>query len=147
MKILVLNGPNLNMLGKREPSIYGQQTYKDLVSFIKKVGKEHQCKIKIKQSNKESYLIDCMQKADLKYDYVLLNAGGFTHTSVALGDAIKCCQIPVLEVHLSDVDNREAFRKINYIRANCIKCFSKNGFNSYKDAILYIVESEVKEKC
>ncbi len=145
MRILILNGPNINQIGFREPSIYGTKTYRDLCHFLKQKGKSFHQKIKIKQSNYEGYLITQLQKASQKFDYVILNAGGFTHTSIALKDAIACCLIPVIEVHLSDVDHREDFRKINFIRNQCECSFYGKGFLSYEEALLYIQTKEKKE--
>ena len=142
MNILILNGPNLNLLGQREPDIYGTKSYKDLLFYLKKEAKLNHQKIKIKQSNYEGYLISKIQKANKKYDYIILNAGGLTHTSVSLGDAIAGSSIPVIEVHLSDINCREEFRKTNYIRSYCIQSFYGKGFLSYQEALRYIASTK-----
>ena len=114
MKILVINGPNLNMLGVREPEIYGNSAYKDLVGFIKKHAAIKGVKVKIKQSNHEGELVDIIQRAHKKFDGVIINAGAYTHTSIALLDALKAVNLPTAEVHLSDINSREEFRKISF---------------------------------
>ncbi len=143
MKVLVLNGPNLDMLGTREPSIYGKQTYRDLVIELKKEAKKEKIKLKIIQSNFEGVLIEFLHRANNKYDYIILNAAGLTHTSVCLYDAIKAIQVPVIEVHLSNIDQREDFRKINYVRPVCLASFYGKGFESYKDALKYLIKRGV----
>lgn len=139
MKLLILNGPNLNKLGTREPNVYGTDTYEDLKKFIQNIAKSSKIKIKTKQSNYEGKLIDLLHKSEHKFDFVILNAGGYTHTSVALADAIKSINTPVIEVHLSDVDHREDYRKINFIREACIASFYGKGFKSYQEAIEYTI--------
>lgn len=135
MNILVLNGPNLNMLGKREPEIYGYQTYKDLEAFIHSLDDKYNIKTDVKQSNLEGILIDILHYADDHYDGVILNAGAFTHYSYALYDAIKSISIPVVEVHLSDTSKREPFRHISVIKDACIKTYMGLGFQSYEEGI------------
>ena len=115
MKLLVLNGANLNMLGVREPEIYGNSAYKDLVDFIKKHAAIKGVKVKIKQSNHEGELVDIIQRAHKKFDGIIINAGAYTHTSIALLDALKAVNLPTAEVHLSDINSREEFRKISFI--------------------------------
>lgn len=137
MNILVINGPNLNMLGIREPHIYGSKTYKDLCVYIKKVAKEKKVKIKIKQSNYEGKIVTWIQQAYQKYDGIIINPGAFTHYSYAIYDALKSVNMKAIEVHLSDVNNREEFRKHSVIREACVQSFSGKGFVSYQEAIAY----------
>ena len=114
-KILVINGANLNMLGIREKTVYGEKTYRDLVEFIKKSAKERGLKVKIFQSNHEGKIVDEIQKAYCRYDGIIINAGGYTHTSVVIADALKAVDIPTVEVHLTDIYAREEFRKNSFI--------------------------------
>lgn len=139
INILVINGPNLNMLGIREKDVYGLKTYKDLRKFLKCIGKEFNIKIKVVQSNYEGKLIDYLQKAK-KYDGIVLNAGAYTHYSYAIFDAIKSIDIPVVEVHLTDIYKREEFRKTSIIKDACIKQVFGLGFDSYKEAIKSLLE-------
>ena len=121
MKILVINGPNLNMLGIREPEHYGKETYIDLINKIK-THCENKCEVEFKQSNHEGALVDFIQDAYFNhFDGIVINPGAYTHTSIALLDAVKSVMIPTIEVHISDVASREDFRQISYIRAACIK--------------------------
>ncbi len=138
MKVLILNGPNINMLGIREVNIYGEKTYKDLLKEIKKTSKELKIKVKVKQSNYEGKLVSYIQHALNKYDYIIINAGAYTHTSIAILDALKAINAKVIEVHLSKVDEREDFRKTNYIREIAIKSFSGKQILSYIDALNYV---------
>ncbi len=130
-----MNGPNLNMLGIREPSIYGKNTYADLVAMIedhaKKIGVEVECF----QSNHEGCLVDKIQEAYGKIDGIVINPGAYTHTSVAILDALKSVGIPAVEVHISDVDSREEFRKISYITSYCVKRITGKGFDGYLEAM------------
>ncbi len=135
MKILVLNGPNLNMLGVREPEHYGNKTYKDLVKLIKNHAKTKGVKVKIYQSNYEGDLVTKIQKAKDKYSGIVINPGAYTHTSVAILDALKCVKIRTIEVHISKVDEREDFRKISYVREVAEKTISGEGLNGYLKAI------------
>ena len=135
MKILVLNGPNLNMLGVREPDIYGKEDYKALCKKIKAHAKNRNVCVCIKQTNHEGKLVDFIQKAYKKYDGIVFNPAAYTHTSVAIADALKAVNIPCVEVHISDVSLREDFRQISYIRPHCIKTISGHGFNGYLEAI------------
>lgn len=145
MNIFVLNGPNLNMLGKREPDIYGSKTYEELESYIYSFEQEYSVKIDVKQTNYEGIMIDMIQYADDHYDAIILNAGAFTHYSYGLYDAIKSISIPVIEVHLSDITKREEFRKVSVIKDACIQTFMGYGFESYKKAVEALLErSEVK---
>lgn len=144
MNILVLNGPNLNMLGLREPEIYGNNTYQDLENFIKDLEPKYNIKTDIKQSNLEGILIDLLQYANDRFDGVILNAGAFTHYSYALYDAIKSISIPVVEVHLSDITKREEFRKISVIKEACIATYMGLGFQSYEEGIKELLKGRVK---
>ena len=135
MKILVINGPNLNMLGIREPEHYGKETYLDLENKIRAYAKD-KCKVSFKQSNHEGALVDFIQSAYFEnFDGIVINPGAYTHTSIALLDAVKSVMIPTVEVHISDVSSREDFRQISYIRQACIGTISGEGTNGYLLAI------------
>lgn len=140
MKILVINGPNLNMLGIREPDIYGKTTYKDLCEFIEKHCKEKNVQVEFYQSNHEGDLVDKIHYAYNNFDGIVINPGAYTHTSIALLDAVKAVGVPTVEVHISDVDSREEFRKISYIRLACKTTISGRGIKGYTDAIDYLSE-------
>ena len=140
MKILVINGPNLNMLGIREPEHYGKETYIDLINKIK-THCENKCEVEFKQSNHEGALVDFIQDAYFNhFDGIIINPGAYTHTSIALLDAVKSVMIPTIEVHISDVASREDFRQISYIRAACIKTISGKGTNGYLVAIDELID-------
>jgi 3-dehydroquinate dehydratase-2 len=128
------------MLGKREPEIYGNATYQDLETFLYTFDQKYNVKMDVKQSNLEGILIDILHYADEHYDGVILNAGAFTHYSYALYDAIKSISIPVVEVHLSDINNREPFRKISVIRPACISTVSGKGFDGYEESLKILLE-------
>ena len=134
-RILIVNGPNLNMLGIREPDIYGQKTYKDLCGLIEEYAKERKIRVDFVQSNHEGDLVDAIQDAYGKADGIVINPAAYTHTSVALLDALKAVAIPAVEVHISDVDEREPFRRISYVRNACIACIKGHGFEGYTEAI------------
>lgn len=138
MKILVINGVNLNMLGIREPDLYGKTDYKALVKFVKTVAKENGVQIKCYQSNYEGDICTVIQKAYKKFDGIVINPGAFTHTSVAILDALKSVQIPTVEVHLTDIHSREEFRNFSYISLYAEKVICGKGINGYKEAILYL---------
>ena len=139
MKILVLNGPNLNMLGIREPDIYGASTYDDLISVITAHCEEKGIEVKCLQSNHEGDLVDYIQQAYFdKFDGIVINPGAYTHTSVALLDALKAVQIPAVEVHISKVNEREAFRQISYVSYYCSKTITGKGFDGYIEAIDFL---------
>ncbi len=140
MNILILNGPNINMIGLREPEIYGTKTYSDLEDFLKALEPKYNVKLDIKQSNLEGILIDLLHYSNDRFDGVILNAGAFTHYSYALYDAIKSIQIPVIEVHLSDITKREAFRKISVIKEACKASIMGLGFKSYEEGIKYLLK-------
>ena len=141
MKILVINGPNLNMLGCREPEIYGSKTYKDLRKKIKAFAREKGVSVSFFQSNCEGDLVTAIQKAYKKYDGIVINPGAYTHTSIALLDAVKSVLVPTIEVHISDLSTREDFRQTSYIRAACIDTISGKGFDGYNDAINLLISN------
>ena len=139
MKILVLNGPNLNMLGIREPDIYGASTYDDLIDLITSHCESKGIEVKCLQSNHEGDLVDYIQQAYFdKTDGIVINPGAYTHTSVALLDALKAVQIPAGEVHISKVNEREAFRQISYVSYYCSKTITGKGFDGYIEAIDFL---------
>ena len=140
MKILVLNGPNLNMLGIREPEIYGNSTYNDLQNLINEYCEKEGITVEIFQSNHEGALVDKIQEAYKNFDGIVINPAAYTHTSVALLDALKSVGIPTVEVHISDVSVREDFRQISFIRSYCIKTICGLGFSGYVEAIKYLKE-------
>ena len=138
MKILVLNGPNLNMQGVREPGIYGKSTFADLLSLLEKTAREENLEIEQYRSNHEGCLVDKIQEAYGKVDGIVINPAAYTHTSVAILDALKAVPIPAVEVHISDVDAREAFRQISYAGMACEKTIKGQGLDGYRQAILYL---------
>ena len=139
MKILVINGPNMNLLGLREPDIYGRQTYDDLVETLKKKADELGVEISFTQSNHEGDLVDAIQQAYPDTDGIIINPAAYTHTSVAILDAVKAVGIPTVEVHMSDVKSRDEFRQVSYIRQACIATFMGKGFGSYIEALELLV--------
>ena len=141
MKILVINGPNLNMLGIREKEIYGKRTYPELVSYIERCAEDAGVDVEVVQSNHEGAIIDFIQEAWGKADGIIINGGGYTHTSISIMDALKSVMIPAVEVHLSDIHNREAFRDHSYLSLVCEKTICGKGFEGYKEAIEYLVKS------
>lgn len=138
MKILVLNGPNLNMLGIREPAIYGRSTYADLEAMIRAEADRLGVEAEFFQSNHEGALVDAIQGAYGRVDGIVINPGAYTHTSVALLDAVKAVGIPTVEVHISDPDTREEFRRVSYIRAACVKTVKGLGFEGYLEALRFL---------
>lgn len=135
MKILVINGPNINMLGIREPEIYGSRTYSDLVDMIAAYCSEKQIEVEFYQSNHEGDLVDKIQQAYGNTDGIVINPAAYTHTSVALLDAVKAVGIPTVEVHISDPDKRDDFRKVSFIRKACIATVKGKGFDGYLEAV------------
>ena len=135
MKLLVINGPNLNLLGIREPAIYGAETYAELCRRVKEHAEERGVDVELYQSNHEGDLIDRIQLAYGTIDGIVINPGGYTHTSVALLDAVKAVGIPTVEVHISDVASREDFRQVSYIRLACIATIAGHGLNGYLEAM------------
>ncbi len=144
MNILVINGPNLNMLGIREPDIYGKETYGTLVKKIEAYADEKGVAVKCYQSNHEGDLVDNIQFAYGVYDGIVINPGAYTHTSIALLDALKAVGIPTVEVHISDLSTREDFRQISYIRQACFKTVTGKGTDGYLEAMDALIE-KVKE--
>ncbi len=140
MNILIVNGPNLNLLGLREPEIYGHRTYTDLVETIVAFAKERHVYIEVYQSNHEGELLDLLQANYTRFQGVVINPGALTHYSYALYDCLKALPIPAVEVHLSDIQNREAFRKISVTKAACIAQITGKGFQSYTEAIALLLE-------
>ena len=140
MKILIINGPNLNMLGIREPGIYGKNTFSDLLTLLNDTGKALGVEVEQYQSNHEGDLVDKIQWAYGKIDGIVINPAAYTHTSVAILDALKAVSIPAVEVHISDVDAREPFRQVSYAGMACIKTYKGLGFEGYRQAILFLAE-------
>ena len=138
MKFLVINGPNLNMLGLREPDIYGRQDFKALEQFIRDACAAEGVEATLFQSNHEGAIVDVIQQAYGNYDGIVINPAAYTHTSVAIFDALKAVQIPAVEVHISDVSRRESFRQVSYAGMACIKRFIGLGFEGYRQAVLYL---------
>lgn len=145
MKLLILNGPNLNLLGLREPAIYGTQDYAALVRFVEDVCRQEGIECEIYQSNHEGALVDKIQSAYGVFDGIVINPAAYTHTSVAILDALKAVAIPAVEVHLSDVSQREAFRQISYAAMACVKTYMGLGFAGYRQAILYLKDYLAKQ--
>lgn len=141
MKILVINGPNINMLGIREPGIYGKQSFDDLLSLLHATAAEEGVEIEQFQSNHEGDLVDRIQQAYGVFDGIVINPAAYTHTSIAILDALKSVAIPAVEVHISDVDAREAFRQISYAGMACVKTIKGQGLDGYRQAILYLKEN------
>ena len=142
MKILVINGPNLNMLGVREPDHYGKETYQDLCEKIKTHCKGKNVEVSIYQSNHEGNLVDEIQNAYGKMDGIVINPGAYTHTSVAILDAVKSVNIPTVEVHISKVEEREDFRQVSYVRLACVKTITGHGTQGYLEAIDFLCEGK-----
>jgi 3-dehydroquinate dehydratase-2 len=140
MKILVINGPNINMLGIREPGVYGKQTFQDLLSLLEETGKSLKVSVTQFQSNHEGAIVDKIQSAYGCYDAIVINPAAYTHTSVAILDALKAVSIPTVEVHISDVDSREEFRRFSYPGLYCEKAIKGQGLDGYRQAIAYLVE-------
>lgn len=135
MRILVLNGPNLNLLGVREPGIYGSESYAALVDMIGEKAKELGVSVEVRQTNHEGVLVDWIQEALGQFDGIVINPAAYTHTSVAILDAVKAVGLPTVEVHISDVSKREDFRQVSYIRAACVKTIAGHGFQGYLEAM------------
>ena len=142
MKLMILNGPNLNLLGLREPEIYGRQTYAELEHYLAACAAEWNAEITVKQSNHEGDLVDWIQNAYGVFDGIIINPAAYTHTSVAILDALKAVGLPAVEVHLSDVNSREAFRRLSYAGMACKKTFAGHGFAGYRMAIEYLIKAE-----
>ena len=138
MKILVLNGPNINMLGIREPGVYGTDSYADLLALLDRTAAAEGLEIEQYQSNHEGCLVDKIQEAYGKFDGIVINPAAYTHTSVAILDALKAVGLPAVEVHISDVSSREAFRQISYAGLACRKTIMGHGIDGYREAIEYL---------
>ena len=140
MKILVLNGPNINMLGIREPRIYGKQTFQDLLNMLESWSQEYDITLDQFQSNHEGALVDKIQESYNCYDAIVINPAAYTHTSVAILDALKAVGLPAVEVHISNVDAREPFRQISFAGMACEKTIKGQGLDGYRQAITYLIE-------
>ena len=138
MKFLIINGPNLNMLGIREPALYGEQSYAALEKFIWSTCNENGIECELFQSNHEGAIVDKIQCAYGRFDGIIINPAAYTHTSIAILDALKAVSIPAVEVHLSDVKSRESFRQVSYAGLACVKTYMGLGFDGYKEAILFL---------
>ncbi|MCL2008967.1 MAG: type II 3-dehydroquinate dehydratase [Synergistaceae bacterium] len=140
-KILVINGPNINLLGLREPEIYGAKSYADLLAFIDAVAKEAGAEAECFQSNSEGAIVDKIQQAHGKFDGIVINPAAYTHTSIAIPDALKAVGIPAVEVHLSDISKREAYRRISYTSEACRATIAGKGFEGYGEAVRFLTEA------
>ena len=138
MKILVINGPNLNLLGLREPKIYGQQDYEALLAYIRKISEEEGVQVECRQSNHEGAIVDAIQAAYGHFDGLIINPAAYTHTSIAILDALQAVGLPTVEVHLTDIKAREDFRRVSYITPACEKTITGLGFAGYAQAIRYL---------
>lgn len=141
-KLLIINGPNINMLGIREPGIYGEQSYATLQNRIREYAASRGIEVELYQSNHEGDLVDRIQQAYGNTDGIVINPGAYTHTSIALLDAVKAVSIPTVEVHISDVSKREDFRQISYIRLACVKTISGHGIEGYIEAMQFLLDGE-----
>ena len=146
MTFLILNGPNLNLLGLREPDIYGRQDYAALCALVEQTCRENGIEPELRQSNHEGELVDIIQGAYGRIDGIVINPAAYTHTSVAILDALKAVAIPAVEVHISDVSKRESFRQVSYAGMACIKTFMGLGLDGYRQAILYLKEYLERER-
>ena len=142
MKILVINGPNINMLGIREPGIYGKNTFADLLALLEETAVQENVEIQQYQSNHEGDLVDKIQWAYGKVDGIVINPAAYTHTSIAILDALKAVAIPAVEVHISDVDAREPFRQISYAGLACVKTIKGHGLEGYREAIRFLCQKQ-----
>lgn len=138
MNVLVINGPNLNLLGIREPDLYGRQDYAALVSLVEETCRQAGMTVEVFQSNHEGAIVDKIQQALGKFDGIVINPAAYTHTSVAILDALKAVALPAVEVHISDVSQREAFRQVSYAGMACIKTYMGLGLEGYRQALLYL---------
>ncbi|MDO4732831.1 MAG: type II 3-dehydroquinate dehydratase [Bacillota bacterium] len=138
MRILIINGPNLNLLGLREPEIYGKQSYTELLDFLNQCGKALDLELEFFQSNHEGAIVDAIQEAYGKADGIVINPAAYTHSSIAILDALKAVALPAVEVHLSDIQTRERFRQHSYISLACLATISGKGFDSYREALIFL---------
>ena len=146
MKILVLNGPNINLLGVREPEIYGKENYSTLLTRVQEHANLRGITVRVVQTNHEGVLVDEIQRAYSKYQGIVINPAAYTHTSIAILDAVKAVGIPTVEVHISDVSKREDFRQISYIRAACIATIAGHGIQGYLEAIDLLIAHHEEKK-
>ena len=146
MKILVINGPNINMLGIREPNIYGRKTFEDLLSLVEDTALQLGIDVEQFQSNHEGCIVDKIQQAYGDFDGIVINPAAYTHTSIAILDALKAVGIPAVEVHISDVDSREPFRAISYTSLACIKTIKGQGIDGYRQAMIFLADHLSKTK-
>ena len=146
LKLLVINGPNINLLGLREPAIYGTQGYDALLSLVRRTGDELGAQVDTYQSNHEGDLVDAIQRAYGVYDGIVINPAAYTHTSVALLDALKAVAIPFVEVHISDVSAREDFRQVSYVRAAAAKTIAGQGIDGYRQALVFLSDMLANKK-
>ena len=144
MKLLILNGPNLNLLGVREPELYGTDTYETLCRKVRDFAAARGVQVDIYQSNHEGDLVDKIQEAYGKTDGIVINAGAYTHTSIALLDALKAVGIPAVEVHITDPDAREPFRRVSYLRAACVATISGRGLDGYTEAMALLIDKKAR---
>ncbi|MDD6154677.1 MAG: type II 3-dehydroquinate dehydratase [Eubacteriales bacterium] len=148
MKFMVMNGPNLNMLGIREPEIYGKDTYEDLKALVRAAADERGVEVEFYQSNHEGDLVDKIQEAFMRhFDGIVINPAAYTHTSVALLDAVKAAKLPTVEVHISDVSKRDDFRQVSYIREACVATVMGRGFQGYVDAMDILIDKLGSKAC
>ncbi len=141
MRVLVINGPNLNMLGIREPAVYGRRTFSDLEEYIRSEANKLNIEVSLYQSNHEGDLVDKIQEALNQYDGILINPAAYTHTSVAILDALKAVQLPTVEVHLSDINEREPFRRFSYVSLYAQKTIYGKGFEGYAEGLTWLKEN------
>ena len=141
MKILVINGPNINMLGLREPEVYGKETFDTLCRTVKEHAQKNNIDVQLYQSNHEGDLVDCIQNAYGNFDGIVINPAAYTHTSIAILDALKAVKIPTVEVHISAVETRENFRQTSYIRSICVKTVTGKGIKGYLEAMDFLAEN------
>ena len=141
MKIMVLNGPNLNLLGVREPGIYGAGSYADLIALLQQYAAEQGIELDCRQTNHEGVLVDWIQEAMGKFDGIVINPGAYSHTSIALLDAVKAVRVPTVEVHISGVDARESFRQISYIGMACVHTIKGHGLQGYVEGIQFLQQN------
>ena len=145
MKILILNGPNINMLGIREPGVYGSQSYSELLRLLEVWADELGVEMEHYQSNHEGSLVDKIQEAYGKFDGIVINPAAYTHTSIAILDALKAVALPAVEVHISDVSKREAFRQISYAGLACVKTIMGQGLDGYRQAMAFLAQMQNPE--
>lgn len=138
MNILVINGPNLNLLGQREPELYGRQDYAALVCLVEETGRQAELGVEVFQSNHEGAIVDKIQQAPGAFDGIVINPAAYTHTSIAILDALKAVRLPAVEVHISDVRKREPFRQVSYAGMACVRTYMGLGLEGYRQAILFL---------